>query len=127
MKAITLRVEPNTLESLDEEANKRDLSRSEYIRNIFRTRHEADKLRREHERIQAEYERQINELEDERDRLQRKLTATNARNDDVDELVEYVQEERDLQRRREERQDAPLWTRAKWYVFGRDRSDDGAG
>lgn len=125
MEAITLRLEADTIESIDDEADERDLSRSEYIRNTLRTRHETEQLRREHERIQAKHERRINELENERDRLQRKLTATNSRNDDVDELVEYVEEERELQRRREERRDAPLWTRAKWYVFGRDRSTDG--
>lgn len=74
-----------------------------------------------------EYERlseRVDELERERDRLERKLTKTNSRNDDVDELVEYVQEERDLRQRREERRDAPLWTRAKWYIFGRGRSNE---
>lgn len=122
MEAITLRLEADTLESIDEEGSEHDLSRSEYIRNILRTRHESDQLRDEHERIQAEYERQISELKHERDRLERKLTATNSRNDDVDELVEYVEEQRDLERYRERRErkidQAGLVTRAKWFVTG---------
>jgi hypothetical protein len=39
-------------------------------------------------------------------------------------LVRYVEEERAIQQRREARRDAPLWRRARWYVFG--RSDDSA-
>jgi hypothetical protein len=35
------------------------------------------------------------------------------------ELVEYVGEERTIQQRREARRNAPLWRRAKWFVFGR--------
>lgn len=46
--------------------------------------------------------------------------------DDGGELVEYVERERDLQRRREERQDAPAWTHAKWWLFGRDRDREGS-
>ena len=43
--------------------------------------------------------------------------VTNPNDRDVDEIVAYVDEERAMQQR--ERRDAPLWTRAKWYVFGR--------
>lgn len=63
------------------------------------------------------------EVERERDALRDQLAATNARADDVGELVEYVEEERRIQRRREERErereSAPVWRRAAWWVFGR--------
>ena len=52
-------------------------------------------------------------------RLRRELRAVNSRQDDVGELVEYVEEERRLQRQREERRNAPVWRRAKWWAFGR--------
>ena len=55
----------------------------------------------------------------ERDRLREQLAATNARAEDVGELVEYVERERELQRRERERRDAPAWRRAKWWLFGR--------
>lgn len=51
------------------------------------------------------------------------IASYSVTNDDVTELVEYVEGERALQQRREERRDAPLWTRAKWWVFGRDRDE----
>jgi hypothetical protein len=34
------------------------------------------------------------------------------------ELVEYVERERAAVERREERRQAPIWQRWKWYVFG---------
>lgn len=36
-------------------------------------------------------------------------------------LHEYVEQERELQRRREERRDAPTWRRAKWWVVRQER------
>jgi predicted nuclease with TOPRIM domain len=71
-----------------------------------------------------EIEEELKELRTERDNLRRQLQAANSRMDDVQELVEYVEEERSLQTRREQRRDAPIWTRAKWWVLGRDRDDN---
>lgn len=65
----------------------------------------------------------VNELEARNDDLRRQLTEANARNEHVDELAEYVDEERGLRReireRRREKESTPLWTRLQWYVFGR--------
>ena len=62
------------------------------------------------------------ELENERDRLQRALTATNSRQAEHTELVEYVQEERSIAKRREEREEmraqAGILTKAKWAIVG---------
>ena len=54
-----------------------------------------------------ETEEELKELRTERDNLRRQLQAANTRMDDVQEFVEYVEEERSLQTRREERRDAP--------------------
>ena len=62
-----------------------------------------------------EYDR----VQSENDRLRRQLQATNARQEDVGELVEYVEQEKSLKERERERRDAPLWRRARWFVFGR--------
>lgn len=62
----------------------------------------------------------VNELEARNDDLRRQLTEANARNDHVDDLAEYVEGERELQRRERERRDAPLWERLRWFVFGRE-------
>ncbi|ELY62413.1 hypothetical protein [Natronococcus jeotgali] len=73
----------------------------------------------------TEYERlteRVGELQQERDRLERKLTATNTRIDEVTELVEYVDEQRELERYRERRErlldQAGVFTRAKWWLTG---------
>jgi Arc/MetJ-type ribon-helix-helix transcriptional regulator len=59
------------------------------------------------------------EVERERDQLRDQLAAVNARQDDVGELVEYVEREKALQQRERERRDAPAWRRAKWWLLGR--------
>ena len=65
--------------------------------------------------------------------LQRQLAATNSRIDEVTEIVEYVDEQRELERYRERRErmvdQAGVLTRAKWWLTGvpvdGGRSDDG--
>jgi prefoldin subunit 5 len=55
----------------------------------------------------TEYERltvRVDELQNERECLQRQLAATNSRIDEVTELVEYVAEQRELERYRERRE-----------------------
>lgn len=108
MEAITIRLSEDLLESLDGEADEYEQSRSEYIREILRSRNEYDQL-------QDEYE----DLERENERLRRQLEATNKRVDEHTELVEYIEQERSLQERREERRNAPVWTRAKWWILGK--------
>jgi Arc/MetJ-type ribon-helix-helix transcriptional regulator len=65
---------------------------------------------------------EYDDLQIERDRLEQQLTATNRRVDQHQELVEYVQEERELQRTRgdleKRRAQAGLWTKARWALFG---------
>ncbi|RJS96557.1 hypothetical protein D3261_19050 [Halococcus sp. IIIV-5B] len=62
----------------------------------------------------------VDKLEAERDDLRRQLAEANSRNDDVDELAEYVEGERELQREERERRRAPLATRLKWLIWGYD-------
>ena len=101
MPHLSLRVSDELLADLDAEADERGVSRSDYVRNTL------------------ENHQQVEELERENERLRQQLQATNSRQDDVGELVEYVEEEREIQQRRAERRDAPVWRRAKWWVFGR--------
>ena len=100
MDPHTIRMPEDLLDDLADEAEEEGISRADYIRSLLRQRTEYDELRRENER------------------LRRQLQAVNSRQDDVDELVEYVEEEREIQQRREERQSAPVWTRAKRWLFG---------
>jgi Arc/MetJ-type ribon-helix-helix transcriptional regulator len=110
MDKVTITLPSETLGEIDAKVDKGDGtgeydSRSEAIRELTA---EAIRL---NERVDS--------LETENDRLRRELRAANARQEDVGELVEYVEREKSMQERREERRDAPIWRRAKWWLFGR--------
>jgi len=123
MDPITLRLSKETIDDVDTEADDHDLRRAEYLRRIVENRHEHERVRDEYEATLAEYEERIAALEDERDRLQRQLAATNARQDDLGELVEYVEGEKSLRERREARASAPVWRRAWWWITGAPEAD----
>jgi metal-responsive CopG/Arc/MetJ family transcriptional regulator len=118
MQNVTLRMADELVESLDEEADNHDLSRSEYIRNILHDRHDESALQRENEQLRAQV-----------DDLQSQLVAANTRIDDANELVEFVEEERDLRPYRErrlikreleedKRRNAGIMRRLAWWVRG---------
>lgn len=116
-------------EKYDALRNDYELLQAEHAQELERleARHEEEledrqaEHKAEIEELKAQYEERIESLETENERLHRQLAATNKRVDQHTELVEYVQEERELHRRREERMDAPAWRRAKWWLLGRDR------
>lgn len=72
--------------------------------------------------VREEYEREIEDLQRENERLQRQLAATNRRVDEHQELIEYVEEQREIERyrgRREQMLDqAGMLTRWKWKLTG---------
>jgi predicted nucleic acid-binding Zn-ribbon protein len=106
MQQLTIRVADETAAAIEERADGSGASKSEVARELLR--------------LGTEYE----SLQTECDRLRRQLQATNARQDDVSELVEYVEEERAIQRRREERQHANVLRRAWWWVAGTPEDTD---
>lgn len=59
-----------------------------------------------------ECQQDLEHAEARRDELRRQLSAVNSRQEDVGELVEYVEEERSYR-------EAGLATRAKWWLFGK--------
>ena len=113
MERLTIRVPADLAAIIEEWADADDVSESEAARQLLRRGTEYEDLQRELEQTEAR-------VED----LRRQLQQANADDRDVDEIVAYVDEERAMQQRERERRDAPLWTRAKWYVFG--RSDEAA-
>ena len=104
MERLTIRVPEDLLEEIERITDADGVSQSEAARQLLRRG--------------SEYER----IHNERDRLERQLSAVNARQGDVDELVEYVESQRDLERRRayreERRSQAGVLTRTKWWLTG---------
>ena len=100
MKTVTTRVESDTYDEIEELAAERDVSKSEVARQLI------------------EKGREYDDLENERDRLERKLTAVNRRESEVTELVEYVEEEKSYRK-------ASLTQRLKWWVTGMPDDDVG--
>ena len=124
MAQISLRLDDDLLDDLEAEANERDLSRSEYIRSLLTDRPatgrvDADDLQAVARELRK-CERERDALDARREELRRQLSAVNSRQEEHRELVEYVEEERKLQRQQVQRKNAPVWRRVKWWVFGRD-------
>jgi metal-responsive CopG/Arc/MetJ family transcriptional regulator len=110
MQQITLRVDEDVLDEIEQEAEEAGVSRSEHIREVLRTRNE-------HDEIRTEYEERIESLETELDRAQRRTRQVLEQKEERDELIRYVEQERSLQ---EDRVRAGIVTRAKWFLVGRE-------
>lgn len=119
--------EYNALESEYEQEEQQRKQAESDARRAERKRDEAQEERDEMKEERRKARKRVKELNHETTRLENKLTAANNRHDDIDELVEYVDEEKKLQRDRHLRQkvkeDAPIWKRWKWRIFGYDRGE----
>lgn len=104
MDQITARVETELVEEIDRRASEQDVSKSEVVRTLLE--------------MGTEYE----DLENERDRLRNQLQAMSRRQEEHSDLVTYVEEEREVRRRREH---APIWERARWWILGRPEDEQG--
>lgn len=111
MKNVSVRLDAETVEEIEDEADGRDISRAAYLREIIESRHESEALESEIERIRDEYETQV-------ERLQNEKQALIEDREEKQELREYVEQEKSLVEKREERKQAPAWKRAKWWMFG---------
>lgn len=97
MKTTTLRLQEDTLNSLDVEADERGISRSEYIREIIRMR---DSAQENAERIQ--------ELETTVERLRNEKRL----------ILEREQETQALAKQVDEQSHDSLGDRIRWLLFG---------
>ena len=100
MESVSTRLEDETHQYVRETADERDVSQAEVLRELIEKGVAYDDLEEENERLRNE-----------------KRTLIQQREEHT-ELVEYVEEERSLQERREERSRAPAWRRAKWWLLG---------
>jgi glutamyl/glutaminyl-tRNA synthetase len=105
MESVSTRLEDETYQYVRETADERDVSQAEVLRELIEKGVAYDDLEKESERLRNE-----------------KRTLIQQREEHT-ELVEYVEEERSLQERREERSHAPAWRRAKWWLFGTPEDD----
>jgi metal-responsive CopG/Arc/MetJ family transcriptional regulator len=94
MEQITIRIQEEFLESIEGAADEHNESRSEHIRDLLKKGMEYEDVRRD------------------RDRLERQLGQLVDRQEERQELVEYVEDKQSYR-------DAPAWTRAKWWLLGR--------
>lgn len=95
MAQITLRLDDGLLDTLENEADERGVSRSKHIRDAIESRHDADELRRKNERLRNEKRALVSQREEHT------------------ELVRYVEDE---QRYRQ----AGIVTRLRWWLRGMD-------
>lgn len=102
MDHFTIRIPDEQREKIEEYENENDLSRSEAGRELLSQG--------------LEYER----VTEENQRLRNKIEALVGRQDEHGELVEYVEEEQDLQQIQREKATAPLIQRVKWLIWGYD-------
>jgi SOS response regulatory protein OraA/RecX len=113
MEKISVTLRSDQVAQLSDLVGEEYDDRSKAVRDLLDRGFEHDDLQREVEQAEARV-----------DDLRRQLQEANAGDRDVDELVEYVEQEKAVAERREERRDAPAWRRAKWWLFG--RADDAA-
>jgi chromosome segregation ATPase len=105
----TIRIEKNLIEDLDSEAEERDVSRSEYIRQILRERHDVEELREEVDTLRDRLESREERIE----QLEEQLARRSQMEERVEEVALEVREQR-------EESNAPFFVRwARWFR-GRD-------
>ena len=115
MESVSTRLEDETARLIRETADERGVSVAEILRERIEQGMAYEDLERELEQTEAR-------VED----LRRQLQQANAAERDVDELVEYVEEERLDRQRERERRSAPAWRRAKWWLLGTPEDDSDA-
>lgn len=100
MERLTIRVPEEILDEIERIETADDVSTSEAARRLLRRGTEYERIREERDRFERQYQQLV------------------AQREEHDELVRYVEQERDLQQQRERRRSAPVWERAKWWVLG---------
>ena len=114
MEQITLRLPADVLADVEEEAEEAGTSRSEYLRDVIESRNEhaedAERIREEADELRIEVER-----------LRREKRQILDQRKENQELVAWADKQRDLQ---EAKESAPIWTRTKWWVLGRNDGRD---
>jgi chromosome segregation ATPase len=85
---ITIRIQSELIDRLDGEAKDKDVSRSEYIRQILRSRHESKDLREEIEDLRD----RLDQREQRIDELEEQLTKRSQLEEKVENLPDQIRE-----------------------------------
>jgi TolA-binding protein len=104
----TIRLEESLIEDLDSEAEERDVSRSEYVRQILRERRESEELREEIDTLRDRLESREERIEE----LEQQLARRSQIEEKVEEVALEVREDR-------EESNAPFFV--KWYKWFQER------
>jgi uncharacterized protein YlxW (UPF0749 family) len=107
-QGVTIRLREELIDALDEEADEKDVSRSEYIREILHSRHEVDELQ---EQVETLNER-LESREERVSQLETQLARRSQMEDKIEEVALEVREERDSD-------NAPFFV--NWWNWWRDR------
>jgi Arc/MetJ-type ribon-helix-helix transcriptional regulator len=112
MSRFTIRLDDDLTETIEDAVERGEFdTKAEAVRHYLRRGLGRDDVEAELEAVKAE-----------RDELRNQLQAVTRQQRDVDDLVEYVEEERQLQRRRADRErqkeTANVLRRAKWWLTG---------
>lgn len=104
----------DTLESVESSADEHGASRSQFIRDTLASCVGYGEHSGEHA------EERIAELEQTVERLRNEKQTLIQDREERTELVRFAETERERRERDRDRKDAPVWHRAKWWVFGRE-------
>lgn len=111
MKPITIRISANRLEEIEKEAEEREMSKSEIIRERLDELDDAEQLR-------SELEANLDELKTENERLRREKRQILEQREENTELVLFAETERERRERERERRQHNVFRRAWWWVAG---------
>jgi predicted nucleic acid-binding Zn-ribbon protein len=108
MEPLTIRIQEDTKESLESEADESDVSVSEYVRRLIRKGREYDDLETE---VDAKQDR-IRQLEEQ-------LSRRSQIEEKIEDLPDVIRQAESYQERRQRLLDtAPLSRRLKWKLTG---------
>jgi metal-responsive CopG/Arc/MetJ family transcriptional regulator len=113
MEQITIRMQEDTLETVDKETGESDASRSEVVRNLIQ-------LGLEHEELQTELEQKEAKVKELRNQLQ----ARGDVEEKIDTLVEKTERQDDALAQVLERQQRGVFGRTKRWLFGKKDSEE---
>lgn len=116
MEQITLRLSENTLTEVETEAEEADVPRSKVLRDAIESRHE-------HEEELNDLREEVDELRTDVERLRNEKRALIDDREERADLVAFAEQEKELKELEREARSAPVWTRAKWWIVGRDVDD----